>query len=547
MAKSFANSFLTDSIYLYIGRPTAWTTPGTPDASEDKHTDHVSIWNNMAGATRISYGDVSLGIKKIVWASGTVYEKYNDKITTLGDGTGYFVLAGANGRRVYKCLDNNGGEASTVEPTHTYTTTFRESDGYIWKYMYEISLSDFSDFIVSPAMPVPSERGVSAGPGTILNITIPANNSHGVGQNYRGSGFSNGTIGVALDPTANIGTAILSACTELVLRSDQGGLSGTDDFYGNCSIMITSGDSKGKIYNINGYSQSTKTLTLDSPVGRAAVGDSFKIGPKIMVVGDGAGLTAIGNVNGFGNLVSIDVGTIGSGYANVNSNSVSIEGVYAGTNGTGASANIYAPPFGGHGSNPASELQSKYAIVIGKLPRAGSSVDGDGLFAGYEQDYRHVGLLRNPSTPDSVVAKGDSYDLRTHLYFDSTATDTGYGDLPTTFPDDTVVTNANTGATGVVWNRPDTGSGSRHLSLVGVSGNSGLTFSDGQYVIGTGGTGVISTANLNQFLYEGKQPISSALPGQLAKYSGEIIYHEDRTLSYRHLDQQENIRFVFEF
>ena len=77
-----------------------------------------------------------------------------------------------------------------------------------------------------------------------------------------------------------------------------------------------------------------------------------------------------------------------------------------------------------------------------------------------------------------------------------------------------------------LWNHPDTGTGSRHLSLVNVIANNGMTFAEGQSVIGSG-TGLISSANLDLFLYKGKPPVSSVLSGQLAKYSGEIIYHEN--------------------
>jgi hypothetical protein len=283
---------------------------------------------------------------------------------------------------------------------------------------------------------------------------------------------------------------------------------------------------------------------VSSDVGRVAAGDTFKIGPRITIDGDGAGLTAIGNVNGYGNITSITVGTIGSNYSTINS--ISFNGDYHGSSldASGASANIYIPPFGGHGDNPAVELQAKYAIVSAKLPRAGSSADGDGYFVGYDQDFRHIGLLRNPLTSDSVLARGGSYDLRTHLYLDST--DVSYTDILTDFQIDGAVTNANTGATGVVWNHPDTGTGSRHLTLVNVVANSGLTFSDGQYINETG-VGRISSANLSQFLYNGNIPFSSVLPGQLAKYSGEIIYHEDRVAVSRFLDQQDNIKLIFEF
>ena len=534
---------------MYVGKSSHWADEANPPTTTDIHTNHIDIWNHMAGAVRISRNEVALGIKTHSWASGVVYEKYEDSSASLGTGTGYYVLAGSNDRCVYKCLDNNGGDVtgSTVKPIHRYTTTYRELDGYVWKYMYEISMSDDLDFNSETATFVPIGKGISSGPGTILNIVVPANNTSGVGEYYRGTGFSNGMVGISLHSTANIATGITTACNQLDLRAE-GGLSTTDDFYNNCSIMITSGRSSGTIRDIIDYSQSNKRVTLSSTIDYAEVGDFFKIGPKISIAGDGAGLTAIGDVNGFGNLTTITVGTIGSNYSNIES--ISIEGVYDKTgstlDGSGASASIYIPPFGGHGANPASELQSKYAIIVGKLPVAGGSADGDGYFVGWGQGYRHVGLLRNPLTTDSVIARGKSYDLRTHLYFDSAQQ--AFLDLNTTFPASppSVVTNANTGATGEVWNVTNQGA-NWHVTLVNVVANSGLTFSNGQYVSTPSGSAYISSANLDQFSYKGNPPVSSALPGQLDKYSGEIIYHEDIVPRYIHLGQHDNVQLIFEF
>jgi len=554
-AKAFANSFLADSVYFYAGKPDKWgeteSVEHDPHAANDVHLNHISIWNAMAGAVRITRNDVAVGVHRFDWEVDTIYDKYTDTMSSsYGSGAnGYYVMAGPSGifgiNHIYKCLDNNGNAYSTSMPVHTDVVAKREPDGYIWKYMYTVKLVDRLSFVTTNVIPVATDTGgiMSAGPGTILNIPLPANNLVGIGEKYRGTGYSNGTLGVSLDTldaTANIKTAVTTACNKLQFQAE-GGI-GEADFYNNCSIMITSGSSKNKIYDITDY-DGTNLLTITPNANKIAVGDTFKIGPKITVIGDGSGLKAIGNVNGYGNVVSIDVGSIGSGYSNVSS--VTIEGIYDGDNGTDAYANVYIPPFSGHGFNPASELRARYAIINPKLPIAGSSVDGDGYFVGIDSEYRQAGLLRNPLTIDNARAKGTSYDLRTHLYFNSQ--DVSYSDIPTYFPANTIVTNSNTGATAMVWNHPDTGAGSRHITLVNVVSNNGLTFSNGQYIIGTGGVGVVSSANLDQFLYKGIYPISPSLPGQLAKYSGDIVYHENQKVTYRTEGSSSDIKLVFEF
>lgn len=69
---------------------------------------------------------------------------------------------------VYKCIGNNGGGISTVQPTSILTAALPAalSDGYIWKYMYTISTLDQEQFYTSNWIPV---RYVTTNPGTVLS------------------------------------------------------------------------------------------------------------------------------------------------------------------------------------------------------------------------------------------------------------------------------------------------------------------------------------------------------------------------------------------
>ena len=62
---------------------------------------------------------------------------------------------------VYKCLDNNGGAASTVEPTGTSTSILSTGDGYKWKYMYTLSAST-NKFLSTDFMAVATDSTVAA-------------------------------------------------------------------------------------------------------------------------------------------------------------------------------------------------------------------------------------------------------------------------------------------------------------------------------------------------------------------------------------------------
>ena len=90
------------------------------------------------------------------WTTGTVYDYYRgdygsqwsstvtDIVKTVNAGinlwastTLFYVLSSTN--NVYKCMSNNGGVASTVEPSGTSNAEYSTGDGYWWKYMYTLT------------------------------------------------------------------------------------------------------------------------------------------------------------------------------------------------------------------------------------------------------------------------------------------------------------------------------------------------------------------------------------------------------------------------
>ena len=118
---------------------------------------------------RILASDVTFAVPRRNWTSGTVYDiyrhDYGERITqpcsnfksgvsTLHDAS-FYVLTTA--RNVYKCLDNNGNAASTVEPTTTPTTVIETGDGYKWKYMYTLSASQQANFLSTDFMAVATD------------------------------------------------------------------------------------------------------------------------------------------------------------------------------------------------------------------------------------------------------------------------------------------------------------------------------------------------------------------------------------------------------
>ena len=199
-------------MYLGIGRPQAFSTATRGDGrTNNEGSDTAPLtpgdnrnaqsfpFDDLLAAKRIAASDVTFAIPRRNWVTGTTYDiyrhDYGDRITgtstALTSNSGVSNLADANfyvlttARNVYKCLDNDGNTASTVEPTGTSTTVQTLADGYKWKYMYTLSASQQSNFLSTDFMAVETNSTVSSAAvdGAIDIIRIKT----------AGSGGANGT------------------------------------------------------------------------------------------------------------------------------------------------------------------------------------------------------------------------------------------------------------------------------------------------------------------------------------------------------------------
>jgi hypothetical protein len=243
-AEQFNESFSEASpniYYLGIGRPQAFgtltrgdsrTTNEGSDASPltpvDSVQDEFYYFDDLLAAKRVTSSDVSYVIPRRNWTTGTVYDyyrhDYGNRITgttttqtsdsgasTLWDSTFYVMNSNFD---VYKCLDNNDGATSTVEPTTVLTPIQTTADGYKWKYMYSLSASQQTNFLSTDFMAVSTNSTVStaAVDGGIDIVKIKTAGTGGTdgthtGIAIRGDG-SSGEVSVTISSGAVTGVTV---------------------------------------------------------------------------------------------------------------------------------------------------------------------------------------------------------------------------------------------------------------------------------------------------------------------------------------------------
>ena len=218
--------------YLGIGRPQAYATATRPDSRTDNSGsdsapltpvdsigDEFYTFDDMLAAKKVATSDISIVIPRRNWATGTVYDYYRHDYgnrvtggtstqtaasgaTNLFDATFYVMSSTFN---VYKCLDNNSGANSTVEPTGTSSSILTTGDGYKWKFMYTLTAGQQSNFLSTDFMAVATNSTVSSAAvnGAVNIVKIKT----------AGSGGTNGThTGVAIrgDGSSGVATVIVS-------------------------------------------------------------------------------------------------------------------------------------------------------------------------------------------------------------------------------------------------------------------------------------------------------------------------------------------------
>lgn len=144
----------SNNYFIGIGRSDAW---GDSDVSPLADGSRRGEMEYRLALQSVKLAEtVSFVVPRSNWSNGTVYDAYNDSV--FGYSTNdYYVLTDANA--VYVCLEQ-GKDASgipvpsTVEPLGASLTSFKTSDGYVWKFLYTLNASAASAFLSANFLPV---------------------------------------------------------------------------------------------------------------------------------------------------------------------------------------------------------------------------------------------------------------------------------------------------------------------------------------------------------------------------------------------------------
>lgn len=369
-----------NSYYLFAAKHTSYSTGDEiiPTPINSVQENFYTPYKEMIFGKRITSNDIKVGVKKYVWTSNTIYQPYRSDID-LADKK-FYVVVEDNGYHVFKCLDNNGGAASTVQPTRADTSAndayYSTSDSYVWKWMYSIDQSTYNKFTNDLYIPVIPDQDVvgNAVSGSIDVITI----------SYPGSNYNTYFTGTFTATDLRIG----GDRTKYALAATASSLG---EFYTGSFLYIVNGTGIGQGRKIISYQvvgvQKIVTLESEFDIDLDAT-SQYEITPFVTVIGDGSGARAraLVNTTSSNSIYKVEIISKGNSYTYA---SCIITGNQSGISNSAIVSPVLSPK-GGHGSDPEIELDGKVLIL---------SVDFNKSETGNiptTNDYRKIGVLKDP-------------------------------------------------------------------------------------------------------------------------------------------------------
>ena len=550
----------TNKLYDYynfaLARTTAWTDEESPETAYDSQKYINQFRNNILFTQKVNPSDVCNLIRREDWASGTIYDAYDDDYsennpapsgaTTLADAK-FYVYTSTN--RVYKCIENrqlNPDEAefgniveSTIEPNLTITDIFDTGDGYRWKFMYQVSEADQNKFLDTQYIPVRKLTTDSPAYGTLVGEVKSITVTNG------GSGYTSAPkVYIQGDGTGARASATINVSGEVssvTIDSENGetfeGLGYTFAF-----VQFEGGGGEGAEAIVTLGDADPENTVLQKAVENAAIEGTIE---RILVVDGGrdyvAGATfvkitgdsvlstdqaaaTVTIAEGTGTITAIKMTDVGANYNYADITFVDSNGdeIHTAEDDLSkkATARAIISPIHGHGSNPVREL---FSTTVGIVSSLSDNTNRDLMV---DNDFRQIGLMKNIYDYDEE-----------NIWREATATTCFRANVSSSANyaiDDIIVTDEGDADEGRF----------RVIQIVESTATEG-TFDIYLQSIIPNIKNASVLKNVTQDI--SSLTINSVTDPEISTAYGEVIYIENRTSIARSTDQVETIKAIVQF
>ena len=459
--------------YIGIGKSEDWNDSDVAPTTLSTLYEEEAFRDGLQSVKQVV--DRTFVVPRYNWSSGAIYSAYDDKQVGYPTQT-YYVMNDNN--QVYICLQQSkdatgASQPSTVQPTgNTTGTPFATADGYIWKFAYSISAIDANKFVAANFIPVKKQLATdsSSQASDIEQFTVQNNSVKG---QILGFAIDSGGAGYTSNPTLTVNAYGYDSAL---------GFRGTDSAGGGANL--------------------TGTTLLKVAKGGLTISGGIVVKAEI--------------IDSSGTLV------FGSGQRKA---TVSVTG-----GGTPTKPASIRPIFGcvdGMGADPRDDLKST-GLMMSIKATGSETTNGQADFV-IGNDFRQVGIIRNPIQTDSSGANGIGYNESTGLALKQLKLSA----VTQTFTADNTIVGGTSGVKALI-DKVDSSNIFYHQTKATGYGD----FSGGEAITETNGNGagtLTSTASDLPFV---KPEIDTR--------DGEILYVDNRASVTRSSDQTEDIKVVIQ-
>ena len=399
-AKEFYQSLTdpksNDKYYMYYGRPQVWDDDVVP-LVKDTIKEQNDAKRNIMFYNLITPTDVYLVAPRYNWESGTIYDQYEDDIQLWSESKKYYVLVDDAGTySVYLCISNNLGAQSTSSPSGTDVEEVLTEDGYVWKYLYTLTIG-MEDFLTNDYLPVVVIDKLTYMDERALALNVKANATNGsiekievdvVGDSFNDL-VNNGFIDQVNYTVMGVDTG------ELIFSVGIADDHNTASNYYNLNYIVYFENGKVgtiKTYTVNANNTATIELCELYPNDGIdiQINDVYCIIPKVNIVGNGHGAIGIPIfVNDFLTEINVIDGGEDYGFANA---FFLVD--------TDAELTPIIPPNGGHGYDLDLELKPTRLLIVKDI---NFNPINDERYFGAGSTYSQFGIVKNVLTNNNQV------------------------------------------------------------------------------------------------------------------------------------------------
>lgn len=499
-----------DFFYLAVGRAKPWTNeslPPEPDVDPKQALDaRHSIWAAKKIVNAIPCAP------RYNWVNGNTYVGYDSTDPELHT-KAYYVLNTTN-FNVYMCLKAGPG-ASTVEPIGIddddgaggiegeagSSPPALKGDGYIWKFMYNIDSPSANRYLTTNYMPV------------LRNVDVAANAIRGAIHRLKivtaGVGYA-GTPTVAIQGDGTGATATVTVSSGQITGITMTNI-GSGYTYARAVLSGGSPSTPGSLTPIIAPQSDGRELAGIQVVGG---GTSYANGAMDLVIeGDGYDAEVTATVSGGVIQASPTIDVAGWGYTQAT--------VRPATTTAGTAATLkpkWSGPKGGFGYDPVVEMNAFYTMF--NITLDGAEGSGDFVPA---NDYRQLMILQNPldfQADPQAFTDTTGIGLKHHVV-----------DAGGTWVIDDLITGSSSGAKAYIVYY-DADNEKLYYYQNDETGYTAFSNADNLTGVGVSTGSIASTANVN---------------GEFDRYSGAMLYLENRPPVSRAVDQLEDIKLTVQW